>query len=67
MPRRHNVHSPDILDEIKACDDPPFRPKVAESACSPGLRRLMKSCLEENPARRPEFADIRKQCNKLGM
>ena len=62
-----SVHSADIIDEIRACNKPPFRPALAENVCSPGMHSLISSCLEENPAQRPDFVAIRKVCSKLGM
>ncbi|KAK2154621.1 hypothetical protein NP493_2161g00000 [Ridgeia piscesae] len=56
-----------IIDEVKKCGSPPFRPKLPDTACSPGLRSLMNCCFEENPALRPDFVSIRKECNKLGI
>ena len=62
---RFNCHFLAVLvSRVKACETPPFRPKVNEDACSPELYRIMIACWDELPQIRPTFDSINNSLRK---
>ena len=56
---------PEILDQVKKCCVPRFRPKVPEELGHPDYQDMMTQCWEEIPTSRPRFDDVMKALKKL--
>ncbi|RZF32953.1 hypothetical protein LSTR_LSTR000823 [Laodelphax striatellus] len=54
-----------ILDRIKANDNPPFRPDVSGRDCPNELLELMERCWPNNPEERPSFEVIRSVIHRM--
>lgn len=48
----------EILNKVRACEDPPFRPAVTSSPELVQLETLMKQCWDEDPEARPALYKV---------
>uniref|UniRef100_A0A7M5X0L3 Guanylate cyclase n=1 Tax=Clytia hemisphaerica TaxID=252671 RepID=A0A7M5X0L3_9CNID len=60
-----NLSAKEILDRVKKCSNPRFRPVVPEDYGHPEYHDLMSQCWEEAPTSRPRFDEIMKALKKL--
>ncbi|XP_070536382.1 atrial natriuretic peptide receptor 1-like isoform X1 [Ptychodera flava] len=55
----------DIVEKVKAGDDPPFRPVVGDGECPREADVLMTRCWAEDPTDRPDISNIKSIVRKL--
>ncbi|XP_020902491.1 atrial natriuretic peptide receptor 1 [Exaiptasia diaphana] len=55
----------EIIQRVKAHDDPPFRPKLSTEEVRPEIMQLMCECWNEDPEERPHFLRICERLKKI--
>lgn len=60
------VHVAGIIERVRTCENPPFRPSIPDAMCEKKWKVLMSSCWEEQPHMRKNFSHIRGRVAKFG-
>ncbi|XP_057309237.1 atrial natriuretic peptide receptor 1-like isoform X2 [Hydractinia symbiolongicarpus] len=61
----YEMEPKEIVSNVQARLDPPFRPKILEDECDVRYLNLMKSCLMDSPQQRPTFEQIKGRLKRM--